>query len=198
MTDAPDLSDPSLYINRELSWLAFNQRVLAQAKSDAHPAARASEVSRDCRQQSRRVFHGARGDARATAPRRPRNRRARRPQRRPVPDDGTGESRGDAPRDRRLLGQHARADSASRRDRHRSSRPITRPRCGSSSKTISARVCALSSLPLRSTQGTPSRTSRIAAKTSQWSSRVTVARDLPGQSARRAAAFRAGATAADR
>ena len=37
MTDAPDLSDPSLYINRELSWLAFNQRVLAQAQSDAHP-----------------------------------------------------------------------------------------------------------------------------------------------------------------
>jgi polyphosphate kinase len=37
MTDGPDLSDPSLYINRELSWLAFNQRVLAQAKSDAHP-----------------------------------------------------------------------------------------------------------------------------------------------------------------
>jgi polyphosphate kinase len=37
MADAPDLSDPSLYINRELSWLAFNQRVLAQAKSNAHP-----------------------------------------------------------------------------------------------------------------------------------------------------------------
>src|SRR5688572_17607332 len=37
MADAPDLSDSSLYINRELSWLAFNQRVLAQAKSDAHP-----------------------------------------------------------------------------------------------------------------------------------------------------------------
>ena len=37
MADAPDLSDPSLYINRELSWLAFNQRVLAQAKSAAHP-----------------------------------------------------------------------------------------------------------------------------------------------------------------
>ena len=37
MTDSPDLSDPSLYINRELSWLAFNERVLAQARSDAHP-----------------------------------------------------------------------------------------------------------------------------------------------------------------
>jgi polyphosphate kinase len=37
MADGPDLTDPSLYINRELSWLAFNQRVLAQAHSDAHP-----------------------------------------------------------------------------------------------------------------------------------------------------------------
>jgi polyphosphate kinase len=33
----PDLSDPSLYINRELSWLAFNQRVLDQAYDPAHP-----------------------------------------------------------------------------------------------------------------------------------------------------------------
>jgi polyphosphate kinase len=32
-----DLSDPSLYINRELSWLAFNQRVLDQASDPAHP-----------------------------------------------------------------------------------------------------------------------------------------------------------------
>jgi polyphosphate kinase len=34
---ALDLSDPSLYINRELSWLAFNQRVLDQASDPAHP-----------------------------------------------------------------------------------------------------------------------------------------------------------------
>jgi polyphosphate kinase len=32
-----DLDDPSLYINRELSWLAFNERVLAQAQVDRHP-----------------------------------------------------------------------------------------------------------------------------------------------------------------
>ncbi len=31
------LSDPALYINRELSWLAFNDRVLAQARQQRHP-----------------------------------------------------------------------------------------------------------------------------------------------------------------
>jgi len=33
----PSLSDPSLYINRELSWLGFNDRVLAQARDERHP-----------------------------------------------------------------------------------------------------------------------------------------------------------------
>jgi polyphosphate kinase len=32
-----NLSDPSLYLNRELSWLGFNERVLAQAKDKRHP-----------------------------------------------------------------------------------------------------------------------------------------------------------------
>jgi polyphosphate kinase len=31
-----DLRDPSLYVNRELSWLDFNQRVLDQARGDGH------------------------------------------------------------------------------------------------------------------------------------------------------------------
>src|SRR5918997_1908808 len=31
------LSDPSLYVNRELSWLAFNNRVLEQARDERHP-----------------------------------------------------------------------------------------------------------------------------------------------------------------
>jgi polyphosphate kinase len=35
--DPTDLSAPALYINRELSWLEFNQRVLAQAQDSFHP-----------------------------------------------------------------------------------------------------------------------------------------------------------------
>ncbi len=35
--DPADLSNPALYLNRELSWLEFNQRVLAQAWDSAHP-----------------------------------------------------------------------------------------------------------------------------------------------------------------
>jgi polyphosphate kinase len=32
-----NLDDPNLYLNRELTWLAFNRRVLAEAESDDHP-----------------------------------------------------------------------------------------------------------------------------------------------------------------
>src|SRR5438105_6838153 len=35
--DPSDLKNPALYINRELSWLEFNQRVLAQATDPSHP-----------------------------------------------------------------------------------------------------------------------------------------------------------------
>jgi polyphosphate kinase len=35
--DTVELSSPALYINRELSWLEFNQRVLAQAQDSFHP-----------------------------------------------------------------------------------------------------------------------------------------------------------------
>lgn len=35
--DPNDLGSPALYINRELSWLAFNERVLAQAQDLSHP-----------------------------------------------------------------------------------------------------------------------------------------------------------------
>lgn len=32
-----DLDDPALYLNKELTWLAFNRRVLAEAKNEDHP-----------------------------------------------------------------------------------------------------------------------------------------------------------------
>src|SRR5678816_1709626 len=35
--DPADLKNPALYINRELSWLEFNERVLAQARDQSHP-----------------------------------------------------------------------------------------------------------------------------------------------------------------
>ena len=35
--DPADLKNPALYINRELSWLEFNSRVLAQARDASHP-----------------------------------------------------------------------------------------------------------------------------------------------------------------
>lgn len=37
VSEAIDLSSPNLYINRELSWLEFNQRVLVQALDPRHP-----------------------------------------------------------------------------------------------------------------------------------------------------------------
>src|SRR5687768_7329485 len=35
--DPGDLKNPALYVNRELSWLEFNQRVLDQAFDSSHP-----------------------------------------------------------------------------------------------------------------------------------------------------------------
>ena len=36
-TDAPDIRASALYLNRELSWLEFNARVLAEADSETVP-----------------------------------------------------------------------------------------------------------------------------------------------------------------
>ena len=74
--DNPAAGSPR-YLDRELSWLEFNARVLALAENAVAAAARAGEVPRDLQLQPRRVLPGARlrpeGAARrpASARRRP-------------------------------------------------------------------------------------------------------------------------------
>ena len=70
-------AEPPRYLNRELSWLDFNARVLALADDDAVPAARAGQVPRHLQPEPRRVLPGAGGrpegpgGGRASAPPRP-------------------------------------------------------------------------------------------------------------------------------
>ncbi len=58
-------NDPNLYVDRELSLLAFQRRVLDEAQRSRQSAAGAREVSLDSVLESGRVLHGARRGAEA-------------------------------------------------------------------------------------------------------------------------------------
>ena len=68
--EPPDLRATSLYLNRELSWLEFNARVLAEAESETVPLLERLKFHAIVRVEPRRVLHGPRRRPQAAAHRR--------------------------------------------------------------------------------------------------------------------------------
>ena len=141
-THATAQRDPTpTLLNRELSWLDLNNRVLELAADPDRAAARARQVLRDLLLEPRRVLHGPR-----RRPARPGRARARRPLAR-RPHAAAGARRGPRARaraDRRAVGALARR-AACRRSPPRgssSARSTTRRRasCTSSRRRFAREI----------------------------------------------------------
>ena len=55
----PELKSPELFLNRELTWLAFNRRVLAEARDERNPLLERVKFLGHHGVESRRILHEA-------------------------------------------------------------------------------------------------------------------------------------------
>ena len=70
------LDDPSLYINRDISWIEFDRKVLETAMDPRDPAAQPCSLLVHLLQQSRRILHGSRDERSETGQKRSRTDRS--------------------------------------------------------------------------------------------------------------------------
>ena len=156
------------FLDRELSWLAFNQRVLELAEDPSAPAARARQLPGDLRDQPRRILHGARRRTQAPHRDRPRRSDQRRPSRRSsVLDDISAKRARAAGAARARLPRPRQARARRRGHPHRGAGPTsTRPTASASTRSSRPRSSRCSCRS-RSTPRIRSPTSRGSRSTSR-------------------------------
>ena len=196
-TPAVNLDDPALYLNRELSWLEFNRRVLEEAQDPAVPMLERLKFLAIFELQPRRVLHGPRRRHSAEGAGRHSDRLRRRPD---VPQGATGADRRDGPRTGRRAVPRAWMRKCCRHCGRRGivirrrERPDRR-RAASTSANCSAARSSPSSRRWRPTRPTRSRTCSTSRSTSPCRSAgpATPTRSTRSCRSRRDAAVRGAA-----